>query len=539
MGGCDADLRGSESSTLESSTKRNRIPLSCPKVFKSPSARPPSRSCSPGMERASSTLRVFPSSTSRTWKNSTRTAPQMVGRAARVHGYVSAQSIERDLDEKRVSFAVQNDPPHGDTPVGPHSRRRLWKPRDAGPVPGRCGSRRRRPARDASGRAGLRSQQRDGQMSFEIRGPGRTGGGTERRALASHRFRRADRARAVGTDGPRQHCSSLPTPRPRSPVGPRAAGLEKTQSMADLGLYALRLSLLLCALGIGAGLYAGIAKRPNWTRVAERTLLLTCVATSVAMLALFWALASNDFSLSYVAQHSARTMPLHYRLGALWGGQAGSLLLWGWMLSVYGSVAVLGNRRQNRALMPWVCVAMLGNIAFFVFLTNFETPPFEHIAARSATLGWQRTEPAAPASSHVDSSRDALHGLHRLRPALLLRLRRARHRRARDDLVSNHATLDALRLERALHRRHAGRALGLRSARLGRLLGVGSSRECIDHALDRGYGLYPLSHDPGKARHAEDLEPRVDRPDLRSLPLRHLLDAQRDRPVGPRLCQLG
>jgi cytochrome c-type biogenesis protein CcmE len=46
-------------------------------------------------------------------------APQMVGRAARVHGYVSEQSIERDLDARQVSFAVQNDPPHADAPTGP------------------------------------------------------------------------------------------------------------------------------------------------------------------------------------------------------------------------------------------------------------------------------------------------------------------------------------------------------------------------------------------------------------------------------------
>ena len=143
--------------------------------------------------------------------------------------------------------------------------------------------------------------------------------------------------------------------------------------MADLGLYALRLGLFVCVLGMGAGIYAGITRRPEWTRVTERSLLLVFAAASVAMLALFWALATNDFSLAYVAQHSARTMPLHYRLGALWGGQAGSLLLWGWMLTCYGTVAVLGNRHQNRALMPWVCVAMLANIAFFLWLTNFET----------------------------------------------------------------------------------------------------------------------------------------------------------------------
>ncbi len=47
-----------------------------------------------------------------------RSAPEMVGRSARVHGYVAERSIERDLDAKRVRFAVQNDPPHAGGPVG-------------------------------------------------------------------------------------------------------------------------------------------------------------------------------------------------------------------------------------------------------------------------------------------------------------------------------------------------------------------------------------------------------------------------------------
>ena len=150
--------------------------------------------------------------------------------------------------------------------------------------------------------------------------------------------------------------------------------------MGEIGLYSLRLGLLLSVIGIGAGIFAGVQKRADWTRVAERSLLLVFASCSVAMLALFWALATNDFSLSYVAAHSARTMALHYRLGALWGGQAGSLLLWAWMLRAYGAVAVLGNREKNRVLMPWVCVAMLVNIGFFLLLVNFESVPFEHVA---------------------------------------------------------------------------------------------------------------------------------------------------------------
>jgi len=49
------------------------------------------------------------------------------------------------------------------------------------------------------------------------------------------------------------------------------------------------------------------------------------------------------------------------------------------MLTAYGSVAVFFNRTQNRKLMPWVCVAMLANIAFFLWLVNFETLPFERV----------------------------------------------------------------------------------------------------------------------------------------------------------------
>ena len=45
-------------------------------------------------------------------------AGDMVGRSARVHGYVAEQSIERDLEGKRVRFAVQNTPPHAGGPVG-------------------------------------------------------------------------------------------------------------------------------------------------------------------------------------------------------------------------------------------------------------------------------------------------------------------------------------------------------------------------------------------------------------------------------------
>ena len=43
----------------------------------------------------------------------------------------------------------------------------------------------------------------------------------------------------------------------------------------------------------------------------------------------------NDFSVLYVATNSNRSLPLHYRFAAVWGGHEGSLLLWLLMLTFW------------------------------------------------------------------------------------------------------------------------------------------------------------------------------------------------------------
>ncbi len=108
--------------------------------------------------------------------------------------------------------------------------------------------------------------------------------------------------------------------------------------MSDLGHPALLLALTIAVLGLAAGTFAGIRRSPEWTQVAERSVLLVFGLVSVAMLVLFYAFANHDYALAYVASHSARSMPLQYRLAALWGGQDGSLLLWGWMLTAYAAI---------------------------------------------------------------------------------------------------------------------------------------------------------------------------------------------------------
>src|SRR5262249_2105206 len=76
---------------------------------------------------------------------------------------------------------------------------------------------------------------------------------------------------------------------------------------------------------------------------------------------------------------------------ALWGGQAGSLLLWLWMLSAYSTAAVWFHRARVRSLVPWVCAVLLANAIFFLVLVVAISAPFEklppgHVASDGAGL---------------------------------------------------------------------------------------------------------------------------------------------------------
>src|SRR5436309_1378380 len=68
---------------------------------------------------------------------------------------------------------------------------------------------------------------------------------------------------------------------------------------------------------------------------ASATALLTTLAVGL----LERALLGGDFSLRFVAETTSRAMPADYRAASLWGGAAGSLLYWCWVLALLTGLA--------------------------------------------------------------------------------------------------------------------------------------------------------------------------------------------------------
>ena len=85
-------------------------------------------------------------------------------------------------------------------------------------------------------------------------------------------------------------------------------------------------------------------------RIGLGLLALSAGAGGVAVIGLGWAVVRSDFTLAYVVEQSRSTGSAWYRLAGLWGGMAGSLLVWTAMLGAVGLAAVWRLARQPVAL---------------------------------------------------------------------------------------------------------------------------------------------------------------------------------------------
>jgi cytochrome c-type biogenesis protein CcmF len=149
--------------------------------------------------------------------------------------------------------------------------------------------------------------------------------------------------------------------------------------MADLGSFALLVALVASLWSVIVGVAGARGGGDDVVRSAEGALKGSALALTVAGLCLFGLLLAKDFSVEYVTEYTSRSLSVFYTLGAFWAGQAGSLLLWGWMVALAGALVLRQNRDTNRELMPWVTVVIGITVAFFVVLVQFYANPFQRL----------------------------------------------------------------------------------------------------------------------------------------------------------------
>lgn len=149
--------------------------------------------------------------------------------------------------------------------------------------------------------------------------------------------------------------------------------------IADLGFGALVITFVISVYGAAAAIYGGIKAKPEWVESARLAMLLTFPLISIAALSLIYLLVNGHYEIEYVSSVTSNSMPYYLKVTALWGGQAGSLVFWSWLMSAFASAVTLRKWDRDREFLPWVIVVSLITLSFFVMLVLFFENPFARI----------------------------------------------------------------------------------------------------------------------------------------------------------------
>ncbi len=130
----------------------------------------------------------------------------------------------------------------------------------------------------------------------------------------------------------------------------------------EFGHYALILALCVALIQGVLPLVGAHQGRREWLMLARPAAQTVFLLLAIAFAILAWSFYVNDFSVLYVAEHSNSQLPVVYRLGAVWGGHEGSLLLWVFLLSTWTILVA----QLSKALDEFMVARVIGVLGLVI-----------------------------------------------------------------------------------------------------------------------------------------------------------------------------
>ena len=124
--------------------------------------------------------------------------------------------------------------------------------------------------------------------------------------------------------------------------------------LPNLGYGSLVITLIVSLYAIIA---AVIGERKNLYKFVESArlaLLLTFPLITISVISIIILLVNQNYEVQYVYNVTSSAMPFYLKITALWGGQAGSLVFWAWLMSAFGTAVTLRRWDRDLDLLPWV-----------------------------------------------------------------------------------------------------------------------------------------------------------------------------------------
>ena len=145
---------------------------------------------------------------------------------------------------------------------------------------------------------------------------------------------------------------------------------------AEFGYGVLLVSLCVAIYSGVAAVSGVINKSSSMVESARRAMLLTFPLISITAASLIYLLINNHFEVAFVYEVTSLSMPTYLKVTAWWGGQAGSLVFWSWLLAVFTSAVTLRKWDRDIEFLPWVILVSAVTLTFFLSMSTFFENPF-------------------------------------------------------------------------------------------------------------------------------------------------------------------
>ena len=147
----------------------------------------------------------------------------------------------------------------------------------------------------------------------------------------------------------------------------------------ELGHFALALAVALAGAQAVLSLTGASRRDPRLMAAAPALACGQFLALLTSFGCLVWSAVTDDFSVFNVAENSASTEPLIYKITGTWGDHEGSVLLWCLILAGCGAAVAAFGRNLPSALRARV-IGVLGIVsAGFLLFTLTASNPFARV----------------------------------------------------------------------------------------------------------------------------------------------------------------
>jgi cytochrome c-type biogenesis protein CcmF len=145
--------------------------------------------------------------------------------------------------------------------------------------------------------------------------------------------------------------------------------------IVELGHFALILALCLALVQSSVPLIGAARRNLGWMTLGQSTAVAQFVLVSLAFAALINAYVTSDFSVANVAENSNSAKPLLYQITGVWGNHEGSMILWVFILSLFGAaVAWFGDTLPPGLRARVLAVQGMIGAAFLLFILLTSDP---------------------------------------------------------------------------------------------------------------------------------------------------------------------